>query len=49
MREAGFFHGGGVLTGRAAFEAYAGPLGIRIGGQASERGETYFVQFGGVS
>jgi hypothetical protein len=49
MWKAGFFRLRGVLVGTLAFQAYAGPLGIRLGGRPLMTQDVDFAQFWGVS
>jgi hypothetical protein len=49
MWKAGFFRLRGVLVGTVAFQAYAGPLGIRLGGRPLQTQDTDFAQFWGIS
>ena len=49
MWKAGFFRLRGVLVGTLAFQAYAGPLGIRLGGRPLMTQDADFAQFWGVS
>ena len=49
MWKAGFFRLRGVLIGTLAFQAYAGPLGIRLGGRPLMTQDADFAQFWGVS
>jgi hypothetical protein len=49
MWKAGFFRLRGVLVGTAAFQGYAGPLGIRLGGRPLMTQDVDFAQFCGVS
>jgi hypothetical protein len=49
MWKAGFFRLRGVLVGTVAFQAYAGPLGIRLGGRPLMTQDTDFAQFWGIS
>jgi hypothetical protein len=49
MWKAGFFRLRGVLVGTVAFQAYAGPLGLRLAGQALQTQDVDFAQFWGIS
>jgi len=49
MWKAGFFRLRGVLVGTVAFQAYAGPLGFKIPGQALQTQDVDFAQFWGIS
>jgi hypothetical protein len=49
MWKAGFFRLRGVLLGTLAFQAYAGPLGIRIGARPLMTQDVDFAQFWGIS
>jgi hypothetical protein len=49
MWKAGFFRLRGVLVGTLAYQAYAGPLGIRLGGRPLMTQDVDFAQFWGVS
>lgn len=49
MWKAGFFRLRGVLVGTLAFQTYAGPLGIRLGGRPLMTQDVDFAQFWGVS
>jgi len=49
MWKAGFFRLRGVLVGTLAFQGYAGPLGIRLGGRPLMTQDADFAQFWGVS
>ena len=49
MWKAGFFRLRGVLVGTVAFQAYAGPLGIRLSGRPLQTQDTDFAQFWGIS
>jgi hypothetical protein len=49
MWKAGFFRQRGVLVGTLAFQAYAGTLGVRLGGRALMTQDADFAQFWGVS
>jgi hypothetical protein len=49
MWKAGFFRLRGVLVGTLAFQAYAGPLGIRLGGRLLMTQDVDFAQFWGIS
>lgn len=49
MWKAGFFRLRGVLVGTLAYQAYAGPLGIRMGGRPLMTQDADFAQFWGVS
>jgi hypothetical protein len=49
MWKAGFFRLRGVLVGTIAFQAYAGPLGIRLGGSGLRTQDVDFAQFWGIS
>ena len=49
MWKAGFFRLRGVLVGTVAFQAYAGPLGIRLAGRPLQTQDTDFAQFWGIS
>jgi len=49
MWKAGFFRMRGVLVGTLAYQAYAGPLGIRLGGRPLHTEDVDFAQFWGVS
>ena len=49
MWKAGFFRLRGVLVGTVAFQAYAGPLGVRLGGRPLQTQDADFAQFWGVS
>ena len=49
MWKAGFFRLRGVLVGTLAFQAYAGPLGIRLGGRPLMTQDADFAQFWGIS
>ncbi len=49
MWKAGFFRLRGVLVGTVAFQAYAGPLGIKLGGRPLQTQDTDFAQFWGIS
>jgi hypothetical protein len=47
--KAGFFRLRGVLVGTLAFQAYAGPLGIKIGSRPLMTQDADFAQFWGIS
>jgi hypothetical protein len=49
MWKAGFFRLRGVLVGTIAFQAYAGPLGIRLGSNGLRTQDVDFAQFWGIS
>ena len=49
MWKAGFFRLRGVLVGTVAFQAYAGPLGIKLTGRPLQTQDADFAQFWGVS
>jgi hypothetical protein len=49
MWKAGFFRLRGVLVGTVAFQAYAGPLGVRLGGRPLQTQDADFAQSWGVS
>lgn len=49
MWKAGFFRLRGVLVGTVAFQAYAGPLGIRLPGRPLQTQDADFAQFWGIS
>lgn len=49
MWKAGFFRLRGVLVGTVAFQAYAGPLGIKLGGRPLQTQDTDFAQFWDIS
>ena len=49
MWKAGFFRLRGVLVGTLAFQAYAGPLGIRLSGRPLMTQDADFAQFWGIS
>jgi hypothetical protein len=49
MWKAGFFRLRGVLVGTLAFGAYAGPLGVRLGGRPLMTQDVDFAQFWGIS
>jgi hypothetical protein len=49
MWKAGFFRLRGVLIGTIAFQAYAGPLGVRLGGSGLRTQDVDFARFWGVS
>jgi hypothetical protein len=49
MWKAGFFRQRGVLVGTIAFQAYAGPLGVRLGGSGLRTQDVDFAQFWGIS
>jgi hypothetical protein len=49
MWRAGFFRLRGVLVGTIAFQAYAGPLGVRLGGTGLRTQDVDFAQFWGIS
>jgi hypothetical protein len=49
MWKAGFFRLRGVLVGTLAFQAYAGPLGIRLRGRPLMTQDVDFAQFWGIS
>lgn len=49
MWKAGFFRLRGVLIGTLAFQAYAGPLGIRLGARPLMTQDVDFAQFWGIS
>jgi len=49
MWKAGFFRLRGVLVGTVAFQAYAGPLGMRLSGRPLQTQDTDFAQFWGIS
>jgi hypothetical protein len=49
MWKAGFFRLRGVLVGTVAFQAYAGPLGVKLGGRPLQTQDADFAQFWGVS
>ena len=49
MWKAGFFRLRGVLVGTVAFQAYAGPLGIRLSGRPLQTQDADFAQFWGIS
>ncbi len=47
--KAGFFRLRGVLVGTLAYQAYAGPLGIKLGGRPLHTEDVDFAQFWGIS
>jgi hypothetical protein len=47
--KAGFFRLRGVLVGTLAFQAYAGPLGVRLGARPLMTQDADFAQFWGIS
>ena len=47
--KAGFFRLRGVLVGTVAFQAYAGPLGIKLSGRPLQTQDADFAQFWGIS
>jgi len=47
--KAGFFRLRGVLVGTLAFQAYAGPLGIKLRGSPLQTQDINFAQFWGIS
>lgn len=49
MWKAGFFRLRGVLVGTVAFQAYAGPLGIKLSGRPLQTQDIDFAQFWGIS
>ncbi len=49
MWKAGFFRLRGVLVGTLAFQTYAGPLGIHLGGRPLMTQDADFAQFWGIS
>jgi hypothetical protein len=49
MWKAGFFRLRGVLVGTLAFQAYAGPLGVKLGGRPLQTQDADFAQFWGIS
>jgi hypothetical protein len=49
MWKAGFFRLRGVLVGTIAFQAYAGPLRIKLGGRPLQTQDADFAQFWGIS
>ena len=49
MWKAGFFRLRGVLVGKVAFQAHAGPLGIKLSGRPLQTQDTDFAQFWGIS
>ena len=49
MWKSGFFRLRGVLVGTVAFQAYAGPLGIKLRGRPLQTQDVDFAQFWGVS
>jgi hypothetical protein len=49
MWKAGFFRLRGVLVGTVAFQAYAGPLGIKLKGRPLQTQDADFAQFWGIS
>lgn len=49
MWKAGFFRLRGVLVGTVAFQAYAGPLGIKLAGRPLQTADADFAQFWGIS
>ncbi len=49
MWKAGFFRLRGVLVGTVAYQAYAGPLGIKLGGRPLQTQDADFAQFWGIS
>jgi hypothetical protein len=49
MWKAGFFRLRGVLVGTVAFQAYAGPLGIKLPGRPLQTQDADFAQFWGIS
>jgi hypothetical protein len=49
MWKAGFFRLRGVLVGTVAFQAYAGPLGVKLGGRPLQTQDADFAQFWGIS
>jgi len=49
MWKAGFFRLRGVLVGTVAYQAYAGPLGIRLSGRPLQTQDADFAQFWGIS
>lgn len=49
MARAGFFRLRGVLVGTVAFQAYAGPLGIKLSGRPLQTQDADFAQFWGIA
>jgi len=49
MWKAGFFRLRGVLVGTVAYQTYAGPLGVKLGGRPLQTQDADFAQFWGVS
>lgn len=49
MWKAGFFRLRGVLVGTVAYQAYAGPLGIKLSGRPLQSQDADFAQFWGIS
>lgn len=49
MWKSGFFRLRGVLIGTVAFQAYAGPLGIKLRGRPLQTQDVDFAQFWGIS
>src|SRR5690242_1865317 len=49
MWKAGFFRLRGVLVGTLAYQAYAGPLGVKLGGRPLMTQDADFAQFWSVS
>jgi hypothetical protein len=49
MWKAGFFRLRGVIMGMIAFQAYAGPLGVRVEGSGLRTQDVDFAQFWGIS
>lgn len=49
MWKGGFFRLRGVLVGTVAFQAYAGPLGIKLSGRPLQTQDADFAQFWGIS
>jgi len=49
MWKAGFFRLRGVLVGTIAFQAYAGPLGVRLAGSGLRTQDVDFAQLWGIS
>jgi hypothetical protein len=47
--KSGFFRLRGVLVGTVAFQAYAGPLGIKLSGRPLQTQDADFAQFWGIS
>jgi hypothetical protein len=47
--KAGFFRLRGVLVGTVAFQAYAGPLGLKLSGRPLQTQDADFAQFWGIS